>query len=162
MSKQPRAGTFTKSTNTIREAIFANDNLGVTAYAVYITLLSFRHEANDESRGLCCPSIDTIAEKIHMSKSTVNRAIKALYDEGYLLIDSGKQHVSSRYAFPQEPFYNESDIYPVGGLLDGLPYKPVRKRKAFRKKNVVEAETVHNTTSKSVSPDDDEEDDFGF
>lgn len=161
MSKQPREGTFTKSTNTIREAILANDNLGATAYVVYITLLSFRHEAKDHAMGLCCPSIDTIAEKIHMSKSTVNRAIKALYDEDYLLIDSGKQHVSSRYAFPQEPFYCESDIYPVGGEYGGLPMKPVRKKKAFRKKNVVEAETVHDTTSKSVSPDD-EEDDFGF
>ena len=142
---------FTKSDNKIREEILANENLGVTAYAVYMTILSFRHNKKDDNEGLCYPSINKIMEKCHLSRSTVNRQLTALYDEGYLWIHSGRVHASNRYAFPKETWFDESDIM----IYETFPYNG-RRKQVFKKG----ANSVYNPHSNVSSLDDGLDDDW--
>lgn len=154
--KKTDEGKFTMSNDKIREEILANENLGVTAYAVYMTILSFRHNKDDDFRGLCCPSITTIMEKCRLSRSTVNRQLTALYDEGYLEIDTGRQHHSNHYAFPKEQCYREEDIGNMYALGDVSTYNG-RKRKAFRKKDRYK----HYGDASETAKHDELDDDFG-
>lgn len=158
--KKTDENKFTMSNDKIREEILANENLGATAYAVYMTILSFRHNKDDDFKGLCCPSITTIMEKCSLSRSTVNRQLTALYEAGYLEIDTGRQHHSNHYAFPKEPFYCDLDIGNTFWYGNVTTYSG-RKRRAFRKKDRYNHYGNASETAERDELDDELDDDFG-
>ena len=62
----------------------------------YITIRSF----NNEGRGLCIPSYDTIADKSGLSKNYISASIKRLEQAGYISVErSSKAKSSNRYSF---------------------------------------------------------------
>lgn len=95
---------FTKIDNGIMIDIIKN--CGANSLTIYMIILSHRNSKTNK----CFPSLDLIAKETNTSRSTVQRAIKKLYEKGFLIIDSGKQGISNSYYFPREIFYNGEGI----------------------------------------------------
>ena len=82
------------------------EKCGANGLMVYSVLLSHRNTTTNK----CFPSIESIMEQCKTSKSTIQRSIKKLYDEGFIIIDSGRQGIANSYFFPLEEFYNGEGV----------------------------------------------------
>lgn len=91
---------FSMSSNEVQRRIM--NQYDMQCAMLYVVLVSHR---NGQS-GNCFPSIEVLAKECGVSVRSVKGYIAKLYDGGYILIDSGKQGVSSNYYFPMEQFYN--------------------------------------------------------
>lgn len=93
------ANSFVKMNKVIMKSLI--EKCGANGLMVYSILLSHRNTVTNK----CFPSVENIMEQCKTSKSTVERIIKKLYEEGFIIIDSGRQGVSNSYFFPLEDFY---------------------------------------------------------
>lgn len=95
---------FTKTDNLlIREIINKTDP---QTAMLYILILSHRNRVTNK----CFPSISLLAREMGLGDRTISRMIKRLSDEGFLIINSGRQGISSDYFFPQESDYNNEGV----------------------------------------------------
>ena len=94
-------------------------NFGASTFAVYAIIISHRNTDSNK----CFPSVQTVADECGFSKSTVEKAITALYKAGLLDISSGKQGVNNNYYFPKENFYKkfEKDVFQQGTYRRSTP-----------------------------------------
>lgn len=95
---------FTKSGNSLSREII-NKTDPQTAM-LYILILSHRNSLTNK----CYPSISLLAREMGMADRTVSRMIKKLVEEGFLIVNSGRQGISSDYFFPREEWYNNEGV----------------------------------------------------
>lgn len=95
MSKQG----FVKMYNSIAMEII--EKCGANGLMLYLVILSHRNTRTNS----CFPSLELLMKECGVSKSTVQRSIKKLYEEGFLIIESGRHGISNTYFFPKESFY---------------------------------------------------------
>lgn len=95
---------FTKSCNSLSREII-NKTDPQTAM-LYIIILSHRNSLTNK----CYPSISLLAREMGMADRTVSRMIKKLVEEGFLIVNSGRQGISSDYFFPREDWYNNEGV----------------------------------------------------
>lgn len=95
---------FTKSNNSLSREII-NKTDPQTAM-LYIVILSHRNSLTNK----CYPSISLLAREMGLADRTVSRMIKKLVEEGFLIVNSGRQGISSDYFFPREDWYNNEGV----------------------------------------------------
>lgn len=100
------SGSVHVSNEAIRKICYECD---ASCMALYTVLLSHRNTDNNK----CFPSIALLARELNSSSSTVKRWLGRLADCGAIIINSGKQGVSSTYFFPLERFYNGEGLGAV-------------------------------------------------
>lgn len=103
MSKQG----FVKMYNNITAEII--EKCGANGLMLYLVILSHRNTQTNN----CFPSLELLMEECGVSKSTVQRSIKKLYEEGFLIIESGRHGISNTYFFPKENFYKGEGVGAV-------------------------------------------------
>lgn len=95
---------FTKTDNIlVREIINKTDP---QTAMLYILILSHRNRITKK----CFPSISLLAREMGMADRTISRMIKRLIEEGFLIVNSGRQGISSDYFFPRERDYNNEGV----------------------------------------------------
>lgn len=95
---------FTKSDNSLSREII-NKTDPQTAM-LYIIILSHRNSVTNK----CYPSISLLAREMGLGDRTISRMIKKLVEEGFLIVNSGRQGISSDYFFPRESWYNNEGV----------------------------------------------------
>lgn len=99
MKKAIVTNGFTPANNDLRIRIIKD--CGLTAYAIYLSVLSHRNTTNDS----CFPTMALLSEECCCSVDTIKRQLKNLESKGYLLHQQGNSKYSNQYFFPQEAFY---------------------------------------------------------
>lgn len=95
---------FTKADNLlIREIINKADP---QTAMLYILILSHRNRVTNK----CFPSISLLAREMGMADRTISRMINKLIEDGFLIVNSGRQGISSDYFFPRESDYNNEGV----------------------------------------------------
>ena len=95
---------FTKADNLlIREIINKADP---QTAMLYILILSHRNRVTNK----CFPSISLLAREMGMADRTISRMINKLIEDGFLIVNSGRQGISSDYFFPRENDYNNEGV----------------------------------------------------
>ena len=95
---------FVKMDNTlIREIINSTDP---QTAMLYLLILSHRNKQTTK----CYPSISLLAREMCVADRTVSRMIKKLVEKKFLIVNSGRQGVSSDYFFPKEKDYNNEGV----------------------------------------------------
>ena len=95
---------FTKADNLlIREIVNRTDP---QTAMLYILILSHRNRVTNK----CFPSISLLAREMGLGDRTISRMITKLSEEGFLIINSGRQGISSDYFFPRESDYNNEGV----------------------------------------------------
>lgn len=89
--------------NSLRIAI--SQKCSPSAALLYIALCSHRNAKTNQT----FVTINTLAVETGMSKKTVSTLLKKLYDEGYVIINSGKKHEANQYWFPYENSFDHED-----------------------------------------------------
>lgn len=90
---------FSISNNEVQRRIM--NQYDMQCAMLYVVLVSHR---NSQS-GACFPSIEVLARECGVSTRSIKGYIAKLHKGGYILIDSGRNGVSSNYFFPMESFY---------------------------------------------------------
>lgn len=95
---------FVKSDNLVMREII-NKTDPQTAM-LYILILSHRNRLTNK----CFPSISLLAREMGMADRSISRMIKRLMEEGFIIVNSGRQGISSDYYFPRESDYNNEGV----------------------------------------------------
>ena len=98
-----QAPPFTESTYDAGFKVLKE--LGTTAYAVYMAILSYRNTKTND----CHPSVKRIHEDFNISERTIKDNLDKLYDNGFININSGHKNIASNYYFPKEFYFHAWD-----------------------------------------------------
>lgn len=107
---------------------------GPLAVVVYLTILRHYNRKTKE----CYPTVSVIMAECDLTKNTVERYIKLLYENHYLLIDSGNKERANKYYFPQEKFFDPMD----------MPCLPKKREGRYLKKKAPKKNT--NTKERAI------------
>lgn len=139
---------FVIAQNELRIKI--NKDCGLSAYAVYISILSFRNTKTN----LCFPSKKLIAEECSCSEENVKKIIKKLSVCGYITIRSGSKGKANEYHFPFENESNEMDkvssddnITDIGDMTTKAKTDYIVEKNKSKSEAKTKIITVNNATN---------------
>ncbi|WP_069999430.1 helix-turn-helix domain-containing protein [Cellulosilyticum sp. I15G10I2] len=132
----------------IREIIYKT-NMQVAM--MYCVLLSHRNTENNQ----CYPSLGVLASETNQIKRTVQRQIDELYDNGYIIINSGRHGIANNYYFPKEKFYDNCIESQQANrrknvLSDRVNKKLKKKEKQKQDSIVINENTIDTVTGEVV------------
>lgn len=94
---------FIKADIEIKNEII--QTLDLASYGVYLTILSHKNTESDS----CFPSRKLLAKECNLSERTITRYLTQLYENQFIVIESGMFNKANTYYFPLEDIYTKEE-----------------------------------------------------